>query len=33
MPDGMHLPLPHPLGLLMQPATVQRKKDTNVRRI
>jgi hypothetical protein len=31
MPDGVLPPLPHSLILLAQPATVQRRKDTDVK--
>jgi hypothetical protein len=33
MPDGVLHPLPHPLILLTQSATVHQRKDTNVKRI
>jgi hypothetical protein len=33
MSDGILPPLPRPLGLLTQPVIVQRRKDTNIRRI
>jgi hypothetical protein len=33
MPDGVLAPLPHPLALLAQPATMQWRKDTVVKRI
>jgi hypothetical protein len=33
MPHDILPPLPQPLGLLAQPATVQSRKDTSIRRI
>jgi hypothetical protein len=33
MHDGVLPPLPRPLIFLAQPVTVQRRKDTNVKRI